>query len=78
MQHVYGHTGNLANECADYAAALGALGLVSSHNFSTRWTHHSFDTTTCFASCNNIGDVLEKLHDIKTEMTSMSQHQNRR
>ena len=32
MQHVYGHTGNLGNECADHAAALGALGLVSSHN----------------------------------------------
>ena len=23
MQHVYGHTGNLGNECADHAAALG-------------------------------------------------------
>ena len=26
MQHVYGHTGNLGNECADHAAALGSLG----------------------------------------------------
>ena len=25
MQHVCGHTGNLGNECADHAAALGAL-----------------------------------------------------
>ena len=33
MQHVYGHTGNLGNECADHAAALGTLGLVSSHNY---------------------------------------------
>ena len=32
IQHVYGHTGNLGNECADHAAALGALGLVSNHN----------------------------------------------
>ena len=32
MQHVHGHTGKLGNECADHAAALGALGLVSSHN----------------------------------------------
>ena len=23
MQHVYGHSGNLGNECADHAAALG-------------------------------------------------------
>ena len=76
MQHVYGW--NLGNECADHAAALGAVGMVSSHNLSTRWTHHSFDTAACFASCNNIGDVLEKLHDIRHETISMSQHQNGR
>ena len=35
MQHVCGHTGNLGNECADHAAALGALGLVSNHNLAT-------------------------------------------
>ena len=64
MQHVCGHTGNLRNECADHAAALGALGLVSSHGFSTRWAHHSFDSTSCFPSCSNLGDVLEKLRDI--------------
>ena len=27
MQHVYGHSGNLGNECADHAAALGTLDL---------------------------------------------------
>ena len=75
--HVYGHTGNLGNERADHAAALEALGLLSSHNLSTRWAHHSFGTTACFASCNNIGDVLEKLHDVRTEMTSTSQQQYR-
>ena len=37
MQHVYGHTGNLGNECADHAAALGSLGLISSHNVAARW-----------------------------------------
>ena len=31
MQHVYGHGGNLSNECADHAAALGRFGLTSSH-----------------------------------------------
>ena len=36
MQHVYGHTGNLGNECADHAAALGTLGLVSNRNLATR------------------------------------------
>ena len=74
MQHVYGW--NLGNECAHHAAALGAAGMVSSHNLSKRWTHHSFDTASCFASCNNIGNILEKLHDIRPETTSMSQHQN--
>ena len=31
MQYVYGHAGNLGNECADHAAALGTFGLVSNH-----------------------------------------------
>ena len=44
MQH-YGHTGNLGNECADHAAALGSLGLISSHNVATRWVRHNFDTS---------------------------------
>ena len=42
MQHVYGHTGNLGNGCADHAAALGSLGLISSHNVATRWVRHNF------------------------------------
>ena len=32
MQHVYGHSGTLGNECADHAAALGTFGLISYHN----------------------------------------------
>ena len=44
MQHVYGHTGNLRNECADHAAALGTSSLVSKHNLATRWVRHNFDT----------------------------------
>ena len=48
----------------DNAAALGALGLVSSHNLSTRWTHPSFDSTSCFAACYNLGDVLDKLREL--------------
>ena len=78
MQHVYGHAGNLGNECADHAVALGALGLVSSHNLSTRWTHHSFDSASCFATCYNLGDVLEKFRDLGMEHVSTSQHQNKR
>ena len=37
MQLVYGHSGNLGNECADHAAALGTFGLTSSHNVATHW-----------------------------------------
>ena len=74
MQHVYGHTGNLGNECADHAAALRALGPVSNLNLSTRWVHHNFDIDACFGSCNNIGNLLEKLHDIRTEITSTPQN----
>ena len=40
MQHVYGHSGNLGNECADHAAALGTFGLISSHDVA-----HSLDSS---------------------------------
>ena len=48
MQHVYGHSGNLGNEYADHAAALGTSGLTSNHNVATRWIHHNFDASACF------------------------------
>ena len=66
MQHIHSRAPNLGNECADHAASLGTFGLVSSHNLSTRWTHHSFDSASCFATCRNLGDVLEKLRDTWT------------
>ena len=77
MQHVYSHVENLGNECADHAAALGAFGLVSHHNLSTRWARHSFDSVSCFDICHNLGDVLEKLRDIRTARVSASQRQTR-
>ena len=67
MQHLYGNIKNLRNECADHAAALGALGLVSNQNLSTRWARHNFDTAACLCSCNNLRYVLEKLRVIGTE-----------
>ena len=76
MQHVYGHTGNLGNECADHAPALGALSLVSRHNLTSRWTQPSFIATTCFALCHTDGDILEKLQSVRTEMGIVYQHQN--
>ena len=75
MQHVYGHGGNLGNECADHAAALGTFGLTSNHNVATRWIHHKFDASACFDGCNNITGILERLQHIGTDATSL--HQNR-
>ena len=59
--------------CADHAAAFGTLGLVSNHNLATRWVGHNFDTSSCVGSCNNIGEVLEKLRNIRTETSSLPQ-----
>ena len=75
MQHVYGHSGNLGNECADHAAALGTFGLISNHNVATRWIHHNFDASVCFDGCDNISGVLERLQHIRTNATSF--HQDR-
>ena len=58
MQHVDGHAGNLGNECADHAAALGSLGLVASHNLATRLVRQNFDTSACCGDCNSISEVL--------------------
>ena len=60
MQHVFGHSGNLGNECADHAAALGTFGLIASHSAATRWMRHNFDASVCFDGCNNISEILER------------------
>ena len=71
MQHVYGHSGNWSNECADHAAALGTFGLTSSHNVATRWIHKNFDASVSFDGCNNISEVLERLQHIRTDATPL-------
>ena len=76
MQHVYGHSGNLGNECADHAAALGTFGLTSSHNVTTRWIHNNFDASVCFDGCSNIHEVLERLQHIRSDATSHSQNRS--
>ena len=73
MQHVYGHSGNLGNECADHAAALGTFGLTSSRNVDTRWIHNNFDASVCFDGCSNISEILERLQHIRTNATSFHQ-----
>ena len=42
-----------------FSAALGSLGLISSHNIATRWVRHNFDTSACCGDCNSISEVLE-------------------
>ena len=73
MQHVYSHTGNLGNECADHAVALGSLGLISSHNVASRWVRHNFDTSACCDGCNNISEILKRLQHLRTDATSLPQ-----
>ena len=76
MQHVYVHSGNLGNDCADHAAALVTLGFTSNHNVATRWIHHSFDASACFDGCNNITEILERLQRIRTDTASLSQNRS--
>ena len=68
MQHVYGRSGNLGNECADHAAALGSRGLHSYYNLASRWVRHNFDTVACCGGCNR---SLGKLRGIGTEAASL-------
>ena len=75
MQHVYGHSGNLGNECADHAAAFGTFGLISSHNASTRWVRRNFDTSVCFDGCHSISETLERLQHLRTN--TATSHQDR-
>ena len=70
-QHIHGHAQFLGNECAGHAAARCTIGLVSNRNISTRWTH-PFDSDSCFPTCHNLGDVLEKLRNVRTSRVSAS------
>ena len=58
MQHVYGQTGDLGNECTDHATVRGSHGLISSHNIATRWGRPNFDTSACCDGCNRISEIL--------------------
>ena len=72
----FGHSGNLGNECADHAAALGICGLTSSHNVATRWIHNNFDASVRFRDCNNITEVLERLQHLRNDAASISLNQS--
>ena len=53
---------------------LGHSALCQILTYLHVWARHNFDTADCFGSCNNIGDVLDKLRDIRTEITSLPQN----
>ena len=75
MQHVFGHCGNLGNECADHADSLGTFGLTSGHNIATRWIHNNFDASMRFRGCHKITEVSERLQHMRNDAASMSQNQ---
>ena len=75
MQHVYGHSGNLGNECADHDAAFGTYGLFSSQNITSRWVRHTFDFDGCFNGWHSISETLERLQQIRTNIPTF--HQDR-
>ena len=75
MQHVCGHSGNLGNGYADHAAALGAYGLISRHNVTSRWVRHTFDSDGCFNGCHSISETPERLQHIRTNIATF--HQDR-
>ena len=52
MQHVYGHISNVGDECADHAAALGALGFVHARFFMTLILFFMMLATTLVNSWN--------------------------
>ena len=70
MQHVYDHSGNLGKECADHASALETFGFVSNHDLAARRVRHNFDTSACFGSCKNAGDVLQNCVTSELKITS--------
>ena len=76
MQHVYGHSGSVGNECADHDVALGTFGLTSSHNVATCWIRNNFDASVCIDGCTNISEVLERLQHMRNDGTSRPQHRS--
>ena len=70
LRHIYSHGGNVGNECADHAEALGALGFVSSRNVNTRWSHPCCNTTFFVRGCNDFIEIQHRLCDARSEHTT--------
>ena len=63
----------MGNECADHAAALGALGLVSNQCLNVRWPPPRFDTSSLVRNCDDFVDVEQRLRDALGERTPYQQ-----
>ena len=73
MQHVYGHSGNLGNECADHAAALGTLDLPPATTLPLVGLIITLTQLCVSMTVTNISEVLERLQHIRTNATSLPQ-----
>ena len=72
-RHICSHGGHVAKECVDHAAALGALGHVSSHTVNARWPPPRFDTSNLVRGCNDFLEVQHRLCDARAEHTPPQQ-----
>ena len=63
----------MSNTSADHATALGALGFVSGHNVSTRWSHPSLNTSNLVMEYNNLDEIQHCLCDARRQHTSAQQ-----
>ena len=43
-----------------------SFGLVSNQNICTCWTHPSLNSNSLSAPCDNLGDILHVLRDVRT------------
>ena len=67
---MFGHCGNLGNECADHAAALVTFGLTSNQNVITRWNRPNLEAVACVDGCDTFHEILERLQRIRMEVVS--------
>ena len=71
MHHIFSHSQNVGNECADHAAALRALGLICSHNLDSRWSRPSFNASAAVGGRNNLEKQLTSLREIRRMHTTV-------
>ena len=51
---------------------LALLGLICSHNVTSGWVRHNFDTSVCFEGHHSIREILERLQHIRSKHCNIS------